>query len=227
MRTFFLFYLLTYLLRNPLLALLIALALVYLAEARYSGRFFNPGSFYSRRRTIHDLERTLAINEHDAAARNDLGRLLVDEGRYADAYDHLARAIQRMDDSAETQYFYGIALMETGQAQEGIKHVLRALEISPRFRYGEPQLALARHHLEQGDAAEAEKRAGEAVKINTSSLEAWVIRGRARERLGDPTGAREAWNSAVETYDGLPRHLKMAARKWRAQARRALRSSRP
>ena len=196
LRTFFLFYFLTYLLRNPLLALLIAFAVVYLAEARYSGRFFNPGSFYSKRRTIHELERTLTINEHDAAARNDVGRLLVDEGRYAEARDHLARAIQRMDDSAETQYFYGIALVKTGQAQEGIEHVLRALEISPRFLYGEPQLALARCHLEDGDAAQAEKRAGEAVKINTSSVEGWVIRGRARERLGDPTGARDAWSSA-------------------------------
>jgi len=225
LRTFFLFYLLASLLRNPLLALLIVLAVVYFAEARYSGRFFNPGSFVTKRRTIHELERTLKINEHDAAARNDLGRLLVDEGRYPEARDHLARAIQRMDDAAETQYFYGLALMKTGQTEDGVTHVLRALEISPRFLYGEPQLTLARHSLEQGDAAEAERRAGEAVKINTSSVESWVIRARARDQLGDPTGAREAWSSAVDAYDGLPRYLKMASRKWRTQARRGLRSA--
>lgn len=226
MRTFFLFYLLTYLLRNPVLALLIVLAVVYLAEARYSGRYFNPAAYYTKRHTIRELERALTVNEHDVGARNDLGRLLCDEGRYAEAREHLAKALQRMADSAETNYFYGVALIETGSAEQGIQHVLTALQISPRFLYGRPQLTLARHYLERGDAAAAETRAGEAVKINTSSVEGWVIRARARQQQGDDTGARQAWSSAVEAFDGLPRYLKTAARSWRKQAHRALRSAR-
>ncbi len=127
-----------------------------------------------------------------------------------------------MDDSAETNYFYGVALIQTGSAGEGVRHVLAALQISPRFLYGEPQLTLARHYLENDDVREAEKRAVEAVKINTSSVEGWVVLARAREKLRDEAGARQAWSSAVEAFDGLPRYLKMPARTWRNQARRAL-----
>ena len=47
MRTFFLFYLFSYLLRNPLLALIIVGAIIYFSEARYSGRYFNPASYYT------------------------------------------------------------------------------------------------------------------------------------------------------------------------------------
>ncbi len=222
MRTFFLFYLLTSLLRSPLLALLIVLAVFYFAEARYSGRYFNPSAAFGKRRTIRELERQLSMNPHDVAARNDLGRILVEDGKFDEGREHLALAIKRMAESAETNYFLGIALLRTGDESGGLEHIGTALEINARFLYGDPQRVLARHYLDKGDLERAAEFAAESVKINTSGVEAWDILGDAKLRRQDRAGAREAFGSALQAYDGLPRYLKPGGRKWRAEARRSL-----
>jgi len=223
LRTFFLFYLLTLLLRNPLLALLIVGALVYFGDARYRGRYFNPAELYNRRNAIAELRRTVAVNDHDVAAHNDLGRLLVQQGRPAEALPHLEKAIARMDESPETHYFYGLALLATGREQEGVEHIERALERNRQFRYGEPQTALARHFLERGDAECARRWASEAVKVNTSNVEGWTLLAEAASRLGDPAEARRAFEQAREAFSLLPRYLKLPNRRHLARAKRGLR----
>jgi len=224
LRTFFLFYLLSWLLRNPLLALVIVGVIFYFSEARYSGRYFNPTSFYTKRHAIGELRQTLTVNEHDAGARNDLGRLLADDAKFAEALPHMELAIKRMEESAETNYYYGLCLLNTGDADGGERFMKRSLEISPRFLYGEPQVVLARHCLGAGRDDEALAWAREAVKINTSSVEGWVLVGDAERTAGRTDEARAGYTAALEAYDHVPRYLRVAARKPRAEAKRGLKS---
>ena len=189
MRTFFLFFLLSRLLGSPLLALVVLGAMAYLADARWNGRWFLPGRMWQRRQAMADLRRTIERNEHDVGAHSDLGRLLVQQGRYEQAFPHLERAIRRMEESPETNFYYGVSLLHTGRSDEGERRVRRALEINPRFLYGEPQVLLARTHLER-DAEEARRWAEQAVKLNTSSVEGWVEGfNAAPERTGAPRRA--------------------------------------
>jgi tetratricopeptide (TPR) repeat protein len=225
-RTFFLFYLLTWLFRNPLIALVVVAAVVYLADARWRGRWFDPSRLFRNRRAIAELRRTISLNEHNAAAHNDLGRLLALEGKHEQAREHLERAIRRMDDSPETNYYYGLTLLQTGQRQEGERLIRRALEINPRFAYGEPLVTLARVRLEAGDAEDARKSARDAVRLNTSSIEGWVVLARAEQRLGDRDAARKAYESARDAYRHLPAYLHLPNRKWLVAAKRGLRSLR-
>ncbi len=227
MRTFFLFYLLSYLLGNPLLALVVVGLIFYFGEARYRGRYFNPAKFASKRRTITELQQRLSINEHDAEAHNDVGRLLVDASRANEAMPHLERAIARMPDSAETNYYYGLCLLDAGRVEEGRKHVERCLEINPRFRYGDPHLALARSELAGGRAAQAAEKAALATRLNTSSIEGWVLLGQAKETAAETTSARAAYDSAVEAYGHLPRYLRLPNRRWLRAAKKARRSVQP
>jgi len=226
LRTFFLFYVLSYFLRSPLLALVVVGLLFYVAEARYQGRYFNPSSFFSKRNTIRELERTVTTNEHDVAAHNDLGRLLAEQGKYSQALPHLERAIQRMDDSAEANFYYGLCLIKTGQSADGERYVRRALELSPHFLYGDAELALSKYVLSQGRAEEALDHARKSVRINTSSVEGWLTVASSERALGNSAEARKAYQRAVEAYDDLPHYLRLAARKHRAEAKRELRSLR-
>ena len=224
MRSFLLFYLLASLLHSPLLALLVVIAVAYLADARWQGRWFDPRRLFSRQRAIAELRRTVAINEHDAAARNDLGRMLVERGSYGDALPHLERAMQRMSDSAETNYNYGRCLLRMGRDEEGERYIRRALEIHSRHLYGEPQVELARHFLKRDKIAEARRWAEEAVKLNTSSIEGWVLLGRAARELADPAAARKAFTAARDGYRQLPGYLRLPNRRWFVEAQRGLRS---
>jgi len=224
LRTFFLFYLLASLFRNPLLALLVVGAVLYFSEARYSGRYFNPARTVSKRRVIGELERRIRTNPYDADARNDLGRLLCEEGRSAEALEHLEKAIERMNESAETHYFLGRSLLETGHGEQGVSHIQEALRISPNFAYGEPWVTLARHYLKSSKPVDAVEAAKHAVRTNTSSVEGWVLLGKAHEALGQRDDAAAAYASAMEAFTDLPRYLKLSNRRWRSRARAAARA---
>ena len=215
---------LSQLLGNPLLALVVVGAIVYLADARWNGRWFVPGKFLQRRRAMNDLERTIERNEHDVGAHSDLGRILVQQGNYERALPHLERAIRRMEESPETNYYYGIALLRTGRADEGESRIRRALEINPRFLYGEPQVELARAHLER-DPQEAHRWAEQAVKLNTSSVEGWVVLAEAEGRRGDKQASHAAFEQAKSAYKQLPAYLHLPNRKWLVAAKRGARAT--
>jgi tetratricopeptide (TPR) repeat protein len=225
LRTFFLFYLLSYLLRNPLLALIIVAVVFYLAESRYSGRYFNPASFFDRQSTIRELRRTVDANDHNVAAHNDLGRLLADAGEFEEGLEHMEKAIARMEESPETNFYYGLCLLRTGRHDEGIARIRKALEINPRFGYGHPQLVIAERALESGDLDDALRWAREGVTLNTSSVQGWVVVGKIERRLGNREAAREAFQSAKLAFADLPHYLRLANRKWYAQAKKELRSA--
>jgi tetratricopeptide (TPR) repeat protein len=223
-RSFFLFYLLSQFLRSPLLALIVVGVVVYVFEARHSGRYFNPTTFLRRRGAIHDLERTIENNEHDVAAHNDLGRLLADAGEYERATPHLEKAIVRMDELPETNFYHGLCLLEKGQRDEGRRFVERAIEINKRYGYGRPQVVLARDAMAHGDHERAKSWARQAVGMNTSSVEGWVLYGRAEVEAGNPEAAREAFLKAKDAFDGLPHYLRIGERRWLKEAKRELKN---
>jgi len=223
-RSLFLFFVLSRVLGSPLLALLAMGAVVYLADARWNGRWFDPRQLFRRRYAIQDLRQTIDRNEHDAAAHNDLGRLLAQKGDFAGALPHMERAMKRMDEAPETNFYYGLCLLNLGRREEGKRSIQRALQINPRFLYGEPQTVLARAYLDDGNTEEARRWAHEAVKLNTSSVEGWVVLGQTEQRRGDEAGARDAYVKGKDAYRNLPGYLRLPNRKWLIAAKRGARS---
>jgi tetratricopeptide (TPR) repeat protein len=221
-RSFFLFYILSSILRNPFLALLIVGAVVYFSEARYSGRYFNPSAFVHRRGAVQELRGTIANNEHDVSAHNDLGRLLADEGKFVQAAPHMERAIERMDELPETNFYHGLCLLETGREEDGVRFIERALEINDRYGYGKPALVLAQAAARRGDHEQASKWSRRAVSLNTSTVQGWLLYGRSQAALGAPDAAREAFVKAKQAYDGLPHYLKLGERQWLKEVKREL-----
>ena len=226
MRSLFLYFVLSRVLGNPLIALVVVAIAAYLVDARWNGRWFDPGGLFRRRQAIHELRQTISRNQHDAAAHNDLGRILAQQGRYGAALPHMERALRRMEEAPETNFYYGLCLLNTGRREEGERSIRRSLEINPRFLYGEPQTVLARAHLENGDAEGARQWAREAVKLNTSSVEGWVLLGRAEGDRGDAPAARDAFAKAKDAYKNLPAYLHLPNRKWLVAANRGERQAR-
>lgn len=142
MSKFFLFYILFYLTGNPLLALLILLAAVYLIDRNtmrvlpdWSGRLSTWGR-------IRGLKRTVSLNPEHAGALTDLGSLLVRRGDYTQAVPFLERALPKMADSDEANFYLGFAYLRTGQREKARERLEKVLGLNPRFGYGEPHLRL-------------------------------------------------------------------------------------
>jgi Flp pilus assembly protein TadD len=67
------------------------------------------------------------------AADHEEGSRLLEQGRYAEAADHLKAALQVLPDSAGVHNDLGIALASMGNLTEATAHFRRSVELEPDF----------------------------------------------------------------------------------------------
>jgi len=213
MAKFFIFLLLWRLLGNPFVAILVLLAVLYLLDRRFLG--FTP-SFLKplrRRSRIARLRRELALSPNDTSAKHELARLLLERRDYREARKVLEPLSDILESSAEYWDDLGNALIHTGEPERGEDAVIRALELNPRVKYGEPYLRLAELHA----AKDRDKalRCLEAFRdIHSSSAEAHYRMGVLYRDMGRPAEAKAAFREALDVYRSLPRYKKRQERKW-------------
>ena len=224
MGRFFLFALLSWITGNPLLALLVIIALSlpgWWAGSRYSWRFHR---WVRAQGEAGRLRRTLAVNLHDVKARTDLGAILVRHGRFREARAELEQAMPRADDLPEANYALGLCLLHDGEFERGRELVERALALNPKFGYGEPCIKLGDFRAERGEWEPAAGRYREATTIHSSSVEGWFKLGQALNHLGQRAEARTALQEAIASYRNAPWYQRSEGRPWYRRARRLIRS---
>jgi tetratricopeptide (TPR) repeat protein len=86
---------------------------------------------------------TLARNPGAWVAHNNLGGLLFDAGRLAEAMEHDQRALQLKPDYAEAHNNLGNVLQRMGRRPEAIVHYRQALQLRPRYAPAHNNLAAA------------------------------------------------------------------------------------
>jgi tetratricopeptide (TPR) repeat protein len=223
MGRFFLFALLTWITGNPILAVLVIIALSlpgWWAGSRWAFRVSRKIRAWGE---AGRLRRTLAINPHDAKARTDLGAILARHGLFREARAELEQALPRVDDLPEANYYLGLCLLNDGEAERGRELVERALALNPKFGYGEPYLRLGDCRAERGEWAQAAQRYRQATDIYGSSVEGWCKLGQALSELGRRDEARAALQEALASYRTAPWYRRSEDRPWKRRAVRLLR----
>jgi tetratricopeptide (TPR) repeat protein len=86
---------------------------------------------------------TLARNPDAWVAHNNLGALLFDAGRLAEAKEHDQRALELKPDYAEAHNNLANVLQRMGKRSEAIAHYRRALQLRPRYAPAHNNLAAA------------------------------------------------------------------------------------
>jgi Flp pilus assembly protein TadD len=171
---------------------------------------------------VRALNRELSVNPHDATARRDLGRILIEARRFGEAVPHLEKAMDRMPDSDETVCDLGLAYLWTGKVTEGENLIRKAMERSPKLRYGEPYLRWGEFLLHRGRADEAAQRLEQFRSIFSSSVEGHYLLGMAYQRAGDRTKAVLAYRTALEMFKRSPRYKRREERLWAWKTRARL-----
>ncbi len=226
MGRFFLFALPTWITGNPILAILVIIALSlpgWWAGSRYAWRLSRRMRAWGE---AGRLRRALAVNPHDVKARTELGAILVRQGRFREARAELTQAMPRADDLPEANYALGLCLLHDGEIERGRELVERALALNPKFGYGEPYLRLGDFRAARGEWDQAAERYRQATGIHSSSVEGWFKLGQALNHLGGRDEARAALQEALSSYRTAPWYQRPEARPWHRRARRLMRSLR-
>lgn len=213
MKLFFLFGFLWWLLGNPILAILVLLVVLYVLERRFIGLSPSLVRPFRRRGEIAGWRRHLHLNPHDVSAKTELARLLMESGRHAEARDILLGIQEVSEHSAEFWSDLGTCELALGHLEEGEAHMLRALDISPRVKFGQPYLRLG-EAWSRRDPAKALAYLETFKDMNASSCEAYYRLGQLYAELGQPAAAADAFRECRERYASLPRYLKRRERKW-------------
>jgi tetratricopeptide (TPR) repeat protein len=102
---------------------------------------------------------------------------------------------------------------------------MHALELNPRFGYGEPHLRLGDYFFARGEQKEAIPHYEAFRDIYSSGIEGLYKLGECYLATGDREKGVEALREAVAAYRGAPWYRRQEERAWARKARRALRKA--
>lgn len=145
-----------------------------------------------------DLEtlwrRTLMQNEACSMAHNNLGNVLVAQGRAADGSRHLMRAVELDPANPEALDSLGSALLDLGQIEPAAEYFRRALGVraSPRTRYN-----LGTALLRLGELDAAIEQLDEAARGQPENPLIYNNLGTAYFQKGDNDAAAEQFRRAL------------------------------
>jgi tetratricopeptide (TPR) repeat protein len=169
-------------------------------------RRFIPDPFVLLRTAgrIGSLRAQITANPANLTARRDLAVIYLDRLRPKAALRLLEEALSRSPNDAELLYLTGVARYRSGQSEGALEALVRAVELDPRVRFGEPYrvAALALLELERWD--EAEDALERYTGANSSSMEGLVRLAQLRRRSGDEQGVVELRREALATWAALP-----------------------
>lgn len=188
----------------------IALIALYILRDRIP----NPADLFRRKRKIAQLTRMVEVNPYDSTARRNLGMLLLDEGKPADAATHLAEAYKKELDSAEVNHLMGIALLQSGKPGEAVPYLEKVIAVEPRFRYGESHLYLAEAQLALGKREDALASLERFMGINSTSIEGKYFLAKTLHALGRKQEARTAADEGIRFHKGNPSFRRRRDWRW-------------
>lgn len=141
---------------------------------------------------------TLARNPNCSMADNNLGELLLKEGRVDAAMDRFQEALKIATNDAEAHNDLGSALSQKGQVKEAMAEFPKALAIDPTIPEAYNNLGLALFQKGQWD--EAISQFLKALAINPNSAEAYNNLGLALVQKGELDEALAEYQKALAIH---------------------------
>jgi len=223
MSKFFLFYILYWMLGNPVIALLIILVVSFSVDRTFFGFVPDPLKAFRTAGRISELRRIVAVNPHDARSLKELGIFMFEKKKYGDAVAYFEKAAERMSDDPEFNYYYGISVARNGDIRKGWEYVAAALASSPNLKYGEPYLVAAEVFIDNGDFNRALPLLESFEKIHSSSSRGLYQLGLVKLKLGMKEEGTRYLKKSIEAFKAAPRFKRKVDRKWAWKARALLR----
>ncbi|MCK6588021.1 MAG: tetratricopeptide repeat protein [Polyangiaceae bacterium] len=163
---------------------------------------------------IRSLSRQVETNPANIIARRDLASLWLERLRPGKALALLEEADKRDPNNAEILYLMGVAKFRSGDPEGALSPLVKAVDIDPRVRFGEPYLIAGQALLKLDRHEEAEDALERYVRVNSSSVQGLYLLGKARSARGDREGAAKTFTEARTTFWQLPGFKKRGQTGW-------------
>jgi tetratricopeptide (TPR) repeat protein len=150
------------------------------------------------------LRAQVEINPANVTARRDLASIYLDVLRPRAALKLIQEALGRTPNDAELLYLSGLALERAGSHADALVPLVRAVEVDPRVRFGEPYLVAGDALSALGRHAEAQDAYERYVDSNSSDVVGYVRLARALSRLGERKDAEKQLAEGGATWASLP-----------------------
>ncbi|MCR2804321.1 hypothetical protein NQZ67_10550 [Paenibacillus sp. SCIV0701] len=209
----FLFLWLSWLLGNPIVAIIVLVILLYALDRRFVGLSPSLWKPLKRRSRISKLRQQIEATPSDVSSKQELARLLIEAKKTNEAQRVLEPLQNALSDSAEYWDDLGTCYLTAGRAEEGESLILRALGLNPKVKYGAPYLRLAAAHSKR-NPEKALSYLREFQDIHSSSCEAYDRLSSIYKDLGRSEDAKRAAEEGLRLYKALPKYRKRSERKW-------------
>ncbi|WP_248924795.1 tetratricopeptide repeat protein [Paenibacillus hamazuiensis] len=212
------FSLLWWVIGNPFVALLVLLVILYVLDRRFVGMTPSVVRPFALRRKLSALRTDLSLNPHNRSAKLEAARVRMELKQYAEAKKLLEELADADDGSADVLCELGICCLKLGEAERGEQLIVKALELNPRVKFGEPYLRLG-EAFAGSDPEKAIRYLKQFGEQHSSSCEAYYRLGKLYKRLGREDEARRAFRETIDIYRGLPKYKKRTERRYALLAR--------
>ncbi|HXX82109.1 MAG TPA: tetratricopeptide repeat protein [Thermodesulfovibrionales bacterium] len=222
MGKFFIFYILYWLTGNPIMALLVILAVYLMVDRAYLGFLPDPFRAFKSSSRIRELKKVVSVNPHDSRSLKELGMYLLEKGDYQNATRFLEKAEEKMSDDPEFNYYYGIAAARTGEIVKGRQLFEKAVNHAPMLKYGEPYLMMAEVYMDNSEYESALPLLEKFEKIHSSSSRGLYRLGLVKLNLGLRSEGIEYLKKSIQVFKASPFFKRRTDRKWAWKSRIAL-----
>jgi tetratricopeptide (TPR) repeat protein len=210
---------------NPFIALLVILIIYFAIDRTYFGFIPDPFKAFKKAGRTRELQKIIAINPHDARSLKELGIVMIEKKEYRKAREYFEKAVIKLSDDPEFNYYYGLSLARCGDIQKGRELVDDALTRSPGLKYGEPFIMFAEVYIDKGDYGSALPLLESFEKIHSSSSRGFYQTGLVMLKLGMKEEGTEYLKKAIAAFKASPRFKRKVDRKWAWKARALLRTA--
>lgn len=133
------------------------------------------------------------------------GVTALESGKLGEAESWLRQAAEASPDDAPTQRHLAETLWQSGQHDEALECAEAACRCAPQDC--ESTVRAGQMRLAQGDAGQANDWAERSIDLNTRSADAWALRGRSHQKLGDTDRALADYQQALRYAPNDPQLL--------------------
>ncbi len=186
-------------------------ALVFFALRRFVP---DPVVLFQTMGRIRGLRQQIEANPANVTARRDLAVIYLQRLRPRAALKLLDEARQREPNDAELLYLTGLARLRAGDAKGALDPLVKAVEVDPRGRFGEPYLVAAEALVRMDMLEEASDALHRYTAANTSSVEGRVRLALLEHRRGDKAAAKQALGEALSTWRQVPKFRRRKELRW-------------
>lgn len=222
MKTFALFWMVTWLLRSRPGQLLLLAVLLWYLDNRYLGLLASLLAPVYRYQRIASLRQAVETNPSDIRSMVELGEHYLRGGRYRTAAEYLERAFDRGEDSARAHFLLGAVWVKLGRHAEGRAKLEEAIAQQPSISYGEPYLFLMEEAMatRSGDSPRIDELVAEVKQFE--SVEILTRAGQLCSQADRKDLAHKLFDEAIQNYKFIPKKMRRRERRWLWRARLGL-----